>query len=136
MNAHYPHVAQRAEHRCEYCGAPELIFNLPFEVEHIQPAAVGGPDDDSNLALACRGCNLYKADHVDGIDEVTQEVARLFHPRHERWADHFRVDTETAVIQGLTPAGRVTTARLQMNRPVQLAARKQWMLLGLFPNYL
>ena len=39
MNPHYPEVALRAGHRCEYCYAPEAVFNLPLEVEHIVPLA-------------------------------------------------------------------------------------------------
>ena len=35
MNPHYPLVAQRAAHLCEYCRVTEIVFNLPFEVEHI-----------------------------------------------------------------------------------------------------
>ena len=37
MNDWYPLVAERAGHRCEYCLAPEAVFNFPFEVEHIFP---------------------------------------------------------------------------------------------------
>ena len=37
MNPQYAEVARRAGHRCEYCHAPEVIFNFPFEVEHILP---------------------------------------------------------------------------------------------------
>jgi pyruvate-formate lyase-activating enzyme len=33
----YTLVAKRAKHRCEYCHAPEIIFNLAFEVDHIVP---------------------------------------------------------------------------------------------------
>ncbi|MDD1414047.1 hypothetical protein MEN41_05055 [Dolichospermum sp. ST_con] len=39
MNPFYHLVADRAFHRCEYCHAPELVFNFPFEVEHIIPIA-------------------------------------------------------------------------------------------------
>ena len=49
MNPRYAAVAERAGHRCEYCHAPESIFNFPFEVEHIVPTAHGGVDDESNL---------------------------------------------------------------------------------------
>jgi 5-methylcytosine-specific restriction endonuclease McrA len=42
MNPHYPLVSARARHSCEYCRAPEIVFNLPFEVEHIIPLARGG----------------------------------------------------------------------------------------------
>lgn len=31
MNPFYTLVADRAAHRCEYCHAPELVFNFPFE---------------------------------------------------------------------------------------------------------
>jgi hypothetical protein len=39
MNKHYAEVANRAGHRREYCRAPEIILNLPFEVEHIVPTS-------------------------------------------------------------------------------------------------
>ena len=133
MNRHYAGVAERAGHRCEYCHAPEAIFNLPFEVEHIVPTSQDGPDDESNQALACRACNLYKSDQQSGVDQTTQEVVRLFHPRRDRWEEHFRVEPEDGVIQGLTPVGRVTIACLRMNRDVQLEARRSWMQLKLYP---
>lgn len=133
MNPRYPSVAQRAAHRCEYCRAPEAIFNLQFEVEHIIPLSQGGTDDKTNLALACRACNLYKSDCLTGIDEVTQDEIRLFHPRQDNWELHFQLNDETGAIRGLTNVGRASIMRLQMNRPAQLLARLRWMQLGLFP---
>ena len=97
------------------------------------PLSRGGVDDESNLALACRACNLYKADRLTGVDEETQAVVSLFHPRQERWEEHFGIDRETGEIQGLTAMGRATIARLQINTPLQLAARQQWIQMGLFP---
>lgn len=84
MNRHYEIVARRAGHRCEYCRAPEAIFNLPFEVEHIEPTSEGGRDEESNLALSCRACNLFKSNQQSALDEMTGEVSRLFHPRIDR----------------------------------------------------
>jgi hypothetical protein len=133
VNPHYPAVAQRAGHRCEYCHAPEAIFNFPFEVEHAIPVAQRGADDDTNLALACRACNLHKSDHVTGDDPTTQAVVPLFNPRLDRWDDHFEIQPETGEIRGRTPVGRATVARLHMNTSVQLEARRLWMRLGLFP---
>lgn len=40
MNPNYTSVANRANHCCEYCRAPEIIFNFAFEVEHIRPSYV------------------------------------------------------------------------------------------------
>jgi len=68
VNPRYPTVAERAGHCCEYCRAPEAIFNFPFEVEHIVPTSRGGEDQRANWALSCRACNLHKADHLEAMD--------------------------------------------------------------------
>ena len=133
MNPRYPLVAQRAAHQCEYGRAPEAVFNFPFEVEHIVPPVHGGGDDATNWALSCRSCNLHKSAHLQGTDAETQTTARLFQPRMDRWAEHFRVESATGAFIGLTAVGRATVARLQMNTPAQLAARRQWIRLRLFP---
>jgi hypothetical protein len=133
MNPRYPAVAHRAAHRCEYCHAPEAVFNFAFEVEHVRPQAEAGTDEENNLALACRSCNIFKAAHLTGFDEMTRGDVRLFNPRLDAWADHFEAVAATGMIRGLTEVGRATVARLRMNRPQQLNARLQWMRLGLFP---
>ncbi|UKO97529.1 HNH endonuclease [Nostoc sp. UHCC 0870] len=92
MNPYYNLVADRANHRCEYCHAPELIFNLAFEVEHIIPLSRQGTDADSNLALACRSCNLRKGTRISGNDPESNIDVRLFHPRQDKWSDHFLAD--------------------------------------------
>ncbi|MGH2601450.1 MAG: HNH endonuclease [Dehalococcoidia bacterium] len=123
----------RAGHRCEYCRAPEVVFNFPFEVEHIIPPAHGGTDQEDNFALSCRACNVRKGPHVRHTDPVTQSVVRLYHPRTEPWEDHFRVDVLSGTIEGLTAIGRSTVSRMSMNTPAQLEARRLWIRLGLFP---
>jgi hypothetical protein len=134
MNPNYPLVAERAGHRCEYCHAPEAIFNVPFEVEHIIPLTKAGVDDESNWALACRSCNLNKSNRVDYIDPQTQQRIRLFHPRRDNWADHFVVEQIAPFnLSGRTPIANATIALLKMNSPLQLAARSQWVELRLFP---
>jgi hypothetical protein len=133
MNPRYTSVARRAFHRCEYCHAPELVFNLRFEVEHVIPVAQGGEDDEANLALACRSCNLHKGIDVSGVDPISGEVVRLFHPRLDRWSEHFQVDQVTGRIVGITPLGRTTASRLSLNSASQLLARRQWIRLGVFP---
>jgi len=133
MNPRYAQVAERASHRCEYCQAPEAVFNFPFEVEHIIPPGRGGTDEADNWALSCRSCNLHKSDYVAAVDPQTRALAQLFHPRRQRWDEHFTADSDTGALKGVTPSGRATVERLQMNRLSQLAARKQWTRLRLFP---
>lgn len=134
MNPNYPLVAERAGHRCEYCHAPEAIFNVPFEVDHIVPLAKGGLEESANWALACRACNLWKSDAVDGPDSLTNQRVPLFNPREQSWEDHFEVRGEPSFrLEGKTPTGRATIEQLQMNTSLQLVARVQWVALGLFP---
>ncbi len=70
---------------------------------------------------------------MSGFDEETQQEILLFNPRQQKWSEHFRVESETAQIVGLSSAGRVTIARLQMNRPHQVNARLRWIQISLFP---
>ncbi len=78
MNRYYTAIAQRANHRCEYCQAPELIFNFPFEVEHIIPLSRQGENDEANLALACRSCNLRKGTRISGIVSASISEVNFF----------------------------------------------------------
>jgi hypothetical protein len=133
VNAKYPAIAERARYQCEYCHAPESVFNFPFEVEHIHPQARGGSDDIENLALSCHACNLFKSDFETGHDEEDQAEVALFHPRRDVWDLHFAVDAERGEIIGRTPTGRATIERLRMNRPRQINARLRWIQLGVFP---
>ncbi|MDA1049179.1 MAG: HNH endonuclease signature motif containing protein [Planctomycetota bacterium] len=132
MNPAYPFVAERARHRCEYCLAPETMFNCEFEVEHILPRSQDGSSQTDNLALSCRACNKNKSDRVEEIDDMSQERTRLFHPRRDKWTLHFAISADGSIL-GLTAIGRVTVFRLKFNSRFQLAARQCWIKLGLFP---
>src|SRR5439155_13267976 len=82
-------VRDRADSRCEYCLLPELYHELPFQIEHIVARKHHGDNAPENLALACYNCNSHKGPNIAGIDPVTQIMTRLFHPRLDRWGDHF-----------------------------------------------
>jgi hypothetical protein len=133
MNPYYRAIAQRANHCCEYCKAPEVVFNFPFEVEHIMPLSRQGSNEEANLALACRSCNLRKSNHICGIPSGSNTEVRFFHPRNDQWGEHLRVSTESGEIVGRTSIGEVTLESLEMNSPAQVAARQLWIRLGLFP---
>jgi hypothetical protein len=133
MNSYYPAIAQRANYRCEYCHAPELVFNFPFEVEHIIPLFRQGTNEDQNLALACRSCNLRKGTRIGGNALDSNIEISFFHPRQNIWSEHFQIDTESATVVGITAIGKVTIENLEMNSLAQVVARKLWICLGLFP---
>jgi hypothetical protein len=116
-------VRSRAGRRCEYCGIHEdddLV--LPFHIEHIRPHKHGGRDEVDNLALACNHCNLHKGANLSGIDPATDSLVALFHPRQQRWYEHFRVTAGR--IDGLTATGRATVVVLLMNRSDRLELRR------------
>lgn len=105
-------VRERAENRCEYCGChqDELPF-VTFHVEHITARQHGGVDDESNLCLACHWCNFHKGPNLSTI--VDRELVPLFHPRLQRWDDHF-VNLEDKII-GTTAIGRGAVELFNMN---------------------
>jgi len=51
-------VRAAAGNRCGYCLALQRYTLLVLEIEHIIPKAGGGTDDEDNLWLACRLCNV------------------------------------------------------------------------------
>lgn len=51
--------------RCHYCNRVGTLEmgpgGRPWHIDHKDPIALGGTDEDSNLALACKRCNLAKS---------------------------------------------------------------------------
>ena len=124
-------VEDRAGHRCEYCRLHEEFQGVsPFHVEHITARKHGGQHLSENLALACHRCNLHKGPDLTGLDPETGKVTRLFHPRQDRWTEHFEI--RAARIVGLTPIGRTTAALLRMNTPDRIELRSSLIAAGLW----
>ena len=126
-------VRQRAGNRCGYCQSPQhLVFGW-LEIEHVVPVGRGGTDDESNLWIACRFCNTFKSDAVDGVDPVTGRRVPLFDPRGQAWSDHFRWSEDGSQVVGITPSGRATVARLQLNYQLAVTVRMNWVAAGWHP---
>ena len=127
-------VTGRAKSCCEYCRLPAEGQVGRFPVDHIIPRTAGGTTESDNLALACPHCNAHKWCHTAFLDTETGLVVPLFHPRQHPWADHFTLaDNPPFHIFGLTPIGRATVSRLQMNHPDLIVARRLLATLGIFP---
>jgi 5-methylcytosine-specific restriction endonuclease McrA len=115
-------VRRRARDRCEYCHIhqeDEPFFR--FQIEHVVPRQHGGQTVESNLALACRSCNLHKGPNLTGIDPATGNIVPLLDPRRQDWGDHFAV--RDAFVVGLTATGRTTAQVLAMNAPSRIRLR-------------
>jgi len=84
-------------------------------VDHLIPKSIGGNDNLDNLALACRRCNERRYNFIAGFDEVTKAIVPLFNPRQQVWSEHFMWSADGREILGITPIGRATCKRLDMN---------------------
>lgn len=124
-------VRRRAKDICEYCRMPQTFYRHRFVIDHIIARQHGGPTTPENLALCCLPCNRYKGPNVAGIDPESGELTRLFHPRRDRWADHFEWHGPELV--GLAPIGRATVAVLAMNHSKYVAVRHALIAEGVFP---
>lgn len=131
-------IRQRAKFLCEYCHASEAASTSLFTLDHLIPQSLGGSDDETNLALACHRCNGRRYNFTDGTDPLTQTTIRLFNPRLDYWADHFAWSGDGLQIMGVTPIGRATCNRLDLNDNRHdegsiCKARRLWMRGGWHP---
>lgn len=126
-------VVARAREYCEYCRSPAAFALDPLTVDHVIPMHKGGSTVLNNLALACYGCNLCKHTRIEAPDPASGTVAPLFHPRRQRWSDHFAWNEDATLIIGLTPVGRATVDALKLNRPEVVNLRRLLYQAGLHP---
>jgi hypothetical protein len=122
-------VRTRADDRCEYCRIPESMTLAPHQVDHVVAEKHGGLTEEGNLALSCVLCNQHKGSDLTSIDPQTGLITPLFHPRRDRWCDHFRFAEGT--IEPLSPTGRVTVRLLQLNHLERIEERELMLRLGL-----
>ena len=56
------------------------------------------------------------------MDDTLRQFVRLYHPRKDRWSDHF--EWNGAALIGRTQIGIVTIDVLRINHPDALAVRR------------
>ncbi len=126
-------VKQRADFRCEYCQTSEWLSGVESEIDHIVPRSAGGASHADNLCLACTSCNGYKQAKTVGANPDNGELVPLFHPRQQRWAEHFVWSDDATRIIGITLCGRATVEALRLNHPLAVSARTVWARAGYHP---
>ena len=115
-------IRSRAHQRCEYCHLPSRFHPAPFHIDHIIARKHGGSSLKNNLAYACFHCNTHKGPNIASLDPATGRLTPLYHPRSDRWTQHFA--WQGAFIDGLTPTGRATIQTLVLNLPLLAAVRQ------------
>lgn len=141
-------VQARARDACEYCLMPTRVA---FEVDHIIPvgrwreyldgqflgrehAGSREPNHLDNFAWSCSYCNGSKGERVAG--RSGRRLHPLFHPRRERWHEHFLLRDGHLFVVGVTNVSRATESVLDFNstRPAgPLAARHKTIVDGVYP---
>jgi hypothetical protein len=124
-------ISQRAGERCEYCLIHQDDVGFPHQVDHIISRKHGGSSALDNLAYACVICNRNKGSDVASVEPRTGEIVRLFDPRHQRWAEHFRIDS--ARIEPITQIGSTTVRLLRLNAPERILERRLLQSLRRYP---
>jgi hypothetical protein len=81
--------------------------------------------------LACFPCNNHKGPNIAGRDPLTERIVRLFHPRRDKWHQHF--EWRGPELMGLTPVGRATITVLEINLPHRVSLRQSLIEEGIFP---
>ena len=64
--------------RCVYCGARVELRPYETQIDHLDPVARGGENEDYNLQLTCRHCNNRKGDRTD--EEFRFRLRSLLNP--------------------------------------------------------
>lgn len=115
-------VASRASFVCEYCLISEEDTFFGCQVEHIISRKHGGLSELENLAYACVFCNRFKGSDIASLSAETSELIRFYHPRIDRWREHFTLNGITILPN--TPIAEVTVRILQINSEERLLERE------------
>lgn len=126
-------VRDRARNRCEYCRHSADFSSAPFVCDHVLPRIQGAGNSPDELAWCCPYCNGHKYSKTHARDPKTKRKATLFHPRRQKWADHFAWSDDFLQIIGLTQTGRATVEALRLNRPELIKLRGALLLISEHP---
>jgi 5-methylcytosine-specific restriction endonuclease McrA len=112
---------------------PEAYAFSRHQIDHTVAEKHGGATQLENLALCCMLCNLHKGSDLSAIDPESGEITRLFHPRTNQWAEHFRLASD-GHLEGTSSIGRATIRLLQLDRLDRVEERRLLLAYGLWES--
>ena len=123
-------ITEAADNCCEYCRVPRAVAFAAYHIDHIISEKQGGKTAFSNLALACRLCNLSKGSSIAAYQEYSEALIRLFNPRKDRWDMHFTLH-ESGRIVARTDIGLGTIKVLNLNDLQRVDVRRVLLTRGI-----
>lgn len=72
-------LLNKTNNKCSYCGI-EIDFKSSV-IDHIIPLSKGGTNDEENLTISCKKCNILKADKIldnIGTPPLIKTAAKLW----------------------------------------------------------
>lgn len=118
------YLLDKFKRTCAYCGAKDV----PLEVEHIVPKSRGGSNRVSNLAIACRPCNVAKGNQTAeeyGHPDVQALARRPLRDAAAVNATRWRLYNELVATGWPVEAG--TGGRTKYNRTRQELPKTHWL---------
>src|SRR5574343_834697 len=122
------YLLEKWNRTCAYCGKKDV----PLQVEHIHPKALGGSNRVSNLAMACQPCNQDKgskpvAEFLKGKPDVLKRVlAQAKAPLKDAAAVNAARWTLVNRLRTWLPVTTGSGGRTKFNRTRQGYAKDHW----------
>ncbi len=127
-------VIERADNLCEYCLLHEDDTFFGCEVDHIISEKHEGQTTEANLAYACFVCNRNKGSDIGSLIPASKELVRFYHPRIDRWHEHFQLDTSDGItIVAMSSIGEATARIFGFNSEERLLERQALQVAGRYP---
>lgn len=123
-------ITEAADNCCEYCCVPRAVAFASYHIDHIISEKQGGETVFSNLALACRLCNLSKGSSIAAWHEYQEILIRLYNPRKDSWHNHFQF-RPSGLIVPRTEIGQGTIKVLNLNDVNRVQARGVFLDVGI-----
>ena len=122
------YLLEKFKRSCVYCN----IKNTPLEIDHIIPKSSGGTNKISNLALACRKCNIKKGNQqVEKFIKDKEKLKKLLTKAKSCFKDAAAVNSTKYAIGNILKAFNLPISfwsggRTKYNRIKQNYKKDHW----------
>ncbi|MEH2201991.1 RNA-guided endonuclease IscB [Nostoc sp.] len=124
------YLLEKWNRECAYCG----VKDVPFQIEHIHPRALGGSNSITNLTLSCEKCNTKKGtkDIKDFLKKDPSRLTKILAQAKRPLADAAAVNATRFALLGVLKATGLTVETgtgglTKFNRSQQGLEKTHWL---------